>query len=93
MEDSENTPLCFCHGNRAEEPNQITEKNASDCGCEWAYVFAKDRPVMYVLSSYCEDGEKMIGAFGMGDPNATWKCVTEVDLEGEEPDWDKIEDF
>jgi hypothetical protein len=45
---------------------ECTERNATESGCEYAYAF-EDR-TMYVLSSYREDGDKMIGMFGMGDP-------------------------
>lgn len=48
---------------------------------------------MVVLSSYCPDGEKMIGMFGMGDKNAKWKTIGEIDLNETEPTeakWDKI---
>lgn len=79
---------CFCHGARHEEASDpLTEDDASGCGCEWAYAIDAKTKKMYVLSSVCEDGTKMIGAFGMGDPNASWKIVGEVDLTGKEPDW------
>ena len=45
---------------------------------------------MVILSSYCKNGDKMIGAFGCGDPNAIWKPIAEIDLDGKEPDWEKI---
>jgi hypothetical protein len=33
----------------------------------------------------------MIGAFGMGDPNAVWQPVAVVNLTGaDEPEWDTI---
>lgn len=85
------SPECYCHGSRSEEAWEITLQNAAGSGCEYAYVISPEKRVMYVLSSYCEDGEKMIGMFGMGDENATWKLLAEVDLDGNEPDWDKLE--
>jgi hypothetical protein len=48
---------------------------------------------MIVLSSYRKNGNKMIGAFGMGDSNATWKVIGEIDLDGNEPaneQWEKV---
>lgn len=79
-------PMCYCHGTRSEKEHVVTEKDASAIGCEWAYVFTEDRR-MLVLSSYCPDGVKMIGAFGCGDPEATWQVVAEVNLAGAEPEW------
>ena len=65
----------------------MTARNASACGCEYIYAFAKDNRTMYVLSSYCSDDEskKMIGMFGMGDPKAKWKVIGQIDLDGIEP--------
>ncbi len=85
----EDGPNCYCHGSRSEEPQKITERNASGCGCEYVYAFVDD--TMYILSSYCQDGGKMIGMFGMGDDDATWRIIATVDLKGDEPDWKKIE--
>lgn len=48
-----------------------------------------DGKVMFILSSYCEDGKKMIGMFGFGDENAEWKPIGRVMLDGDEPDWEK----
>jgi len=72
--------------------DKLTEANASACGCEWAYVFDGNGK-MEIRSSYCETGGKMIGAFGCGDPKATWQTVAVVDLDGPEPDWKKIQGF
>lgn len=74
---------------------KITQANAGNCGCEWAYVF-DGNGTMEIQSSYCDPkgkfaGEKMIGAFGCGDPKSTWKTVAVVDLDGTEPDWKAIE--
>ena len=84
------TPKCYCHGDRHEKKTYVTEKDASDIGCEYVYAFTKDGKKMIILSSYCKDGRKMIGAFGCGDPNAIWKSIAEIDLDGKEPDWEKI---
>lgn len=91
------TPHCFCHGERHEEAQAITQKNASGCGVEYVYAFTSDGKTMLVLSSYCGDdfegNPKMIGMFGMGDKNATWKIIGSIDLNGLEPTvegWDKI---
>jgi hypothetical protein len=88
--DKPHRPECYCHGERSDTNEHINQKNSVAMGCEYAYVFAKDRPIMYVLSSYNPDGIKMIGMFGCGNPKAIWKCIAEVDLEGSEPQWDKM---
>lgn len=82
-------PNCYCHGDRSESAHVVTQANASDIGCEYAYVFGADEH-MHVLSSYCETGEKMIGAFGWGDPKGTWREIASVDLLGAAPDWAKM---
>lgn len=77
------------------EASEMNERNASDCGCEYAYVF-DGNGTMLIQSSYCDpngkhSSQKMIGAFGCGDPKATWKTIAVVNLDGTEPDWDKID--
>jgi hypothetical protein len=87
----DDAPQCYCHGERSEPELLVTDANASGMGCEYAYVFNKERRTMTILSSYCDDGAKMIGMFGMGDPEAKWCEIATVNLDGPEPDWDKIE--
>lgn len=77
-------PVCFEDG----DENLITDKDASSCGCEFVYAFTVDGR-MLVLSSYCKSGAKMIGYFGCGDPNAEWKVIGEIQLDGKEPNWKK----
>ena len=84
----EDRPLCYCHGDRHEEAQLLTRENASACGVEYAYVFSG--AAITILSSYCADGHKMIGMFGMGDENATWREVAMLDLNSQEPDWEVI---
>lgn len=82
-------PECYCHGGRDEGAWDVDEKNAAGSGVEYAYVFSPNRK-MTVLSSYTEiDGQpaKMVGFFGMGDPNSEWKAIGYVDLDGPQPDW------
>jgi len=85
-------PECFCHGARHEKAWVVTDKNASGSGCEYAYVF-NGNGQMAILSSFCSDGEKMIGIAGMGDPDAKWKPIAIIDLAGSEPDWKQIQGF
>jgi hypothetical protein len=85
-------PECYCHGDRHEEAQEVTDKNASGMGCEYAYVFNSHNR-MAICSSYTMitgKTEKMIGFFGMGDPDAKWRPIAVIDLNGEEPDWELI---
>ena len=85
-------PRCYCHGDRNEPGDDVvTEQDASARGCEYAYVFDEKARTMTILSSYCRDGHKMIGMFGMGDPDAEWRTIAVVHLDGPEPDWHEIE--
>ncbi|MDP2949037.1 MAG: hypothetical protein Q8P22_05825 [Chloroflexota bacterium] len=84
-------PQCYCHGDRHEEPQETTQSNAARCGCEWAYVFDDEHRVMHVLGSFCQDGRKMIGMFGMGDPDSKWGLAATVQLDGPDPDWGVVE--
>jgi hypothetical protein len=70
------------------DPFVMTHDNASASGCEYAYVF--DGDTMEIWSSFHPTGEKMIGAFGSGDPNAEWRVIGIVDLNGKEPNWESF---
>jgi hypothetical protein len=86
-------PQCYCHGDRSEEGWDVDEHNASGSGCEYAYVIHAPSKTMTVLSSFTEfEGQtvKMVGAFGMGDPNGEWKPIGVVDLRGMEPNWERL---
>ena len=83
----------ICHAGKGTIKDLLTEKNASNCGCEYVYAFTKDGNTMYVLSSHTLDGKKMIGMFGQGDPNAEWKIIGEINLNGKmlnDEEWDKV---
>mgnify|MGYP001567219029 CR=1 FL=1 len=80
-------PNCYCHGGRSEGPQEITDRDAADCGCEYVYILNDDNLV--VLSSY-SGPNKMIGMFGSGDPNATWRPILEVRWDDPEPDWESV---
>lgn len=84
-----NNPECYCHGGRHEDAMVVTEKDAADIGCEWVYAF-NHKAQMIVLGSYNDDGKKMIGMFGMGNPDAKWRIRATVDLNGPEPHWGQI---
>jgi len=83
-------PVCYCHGDRRETPNILTEKTASSIGVEWVYAFDVSSDAMYILASYNADGSKMIGAWGFGNPEAEWRTVDVIDLHGKEPNWEEI---
>lgn len=88
----EDAPACYCHGERSESVCRFTESNAASSGCEYCYTFYTEngRDRMCILSSHNSDNSKMIGAFGMGNPDAIWQPVAgigEIDLLGSEPEW------
>lgn len=83
-------PKCFCHsmGEGIEGDPELDHSTAAGCGCEYAYVFDTENQTMEVLSSYTPKGEKMIGAFGSGDPASEWRRIAMIDLTvPESPDW------
>ncbi len=86
-------PNCYCHGSRKGRASAVTNRNASGCGCEWAYVFSSPGgvPTMEIYSAYHRDGNKAIGMFGQGDPLAEWKRCASVNLLEPEPDWEAID--
>jgi hypothetical protein len=89
---TDNRPRCYCHGDRHEDMDDVvSHKNATSAGCEYAYVFDDSGHTMTILSSYCNDGHKMIGMFGMGDPEATWLEIAVIDLDSPEPDWKHLD--
>jgi hypothetical protein len=83
-------PICYCHGERSEGEHLVTHENAADIGCEYVYGF-DEGPTLVVLGSFCADGDKMIGMFGMGDPKAVWKEIGRIPLDGPEPDWERVQ--
>jgi len=85
-------PLCYCHGDRHEKEWLVTKENASGSGIEWVYAFDIEAKTMLILSSFNESGSKMIGMFGCGNEDAEWRTVAVVNLEGKEPNWEKIKD-
>lgn len=102
----ESGPNCYCHGERHEEAWEVNQDNASGAGIEWVYAFtssysveasdpargATRQDVLLVLSSYSSSGRKAIGLFGMGDAKAHWRLAAVIDLKGEEPDWNAIQE-
>jgi len=93
-------PICYCHGERHEEPSAITEED--DCGMEWAYVFDVDKKVMQVLERVYIDntvstrganigGKHMVGMFGYGAAgHQRWALAADVALDGPPPRWKSV---
>ena len=83
-------PACYCHGDRHEEPWELTQGTAAECGVEWAYVFDVVSRTMTVLEAVA-DGRHSVGMFGCGNPEAAWRERAEVFLNNPEPDWRALE--
>ena len=85
-------PECYCHGDRNEGPHELTHEDASGCGVEWAYVFDRQRRQMKVTRPIDDDGEPGYGIAGYGPEGLKFHVVAVVDLDadGSEPDWEKL---
>jgi len=84
-------PECYCHGDRSDPEWLVTQEDAAASGCEYVYGF-DEGPTLVILSSYHQDGGKMIGMFGMGDSGSVWREIARISLDGPEPDWKGIQD-
>jgi hypothetical protein len=42
-------PLCYCHGDRRERAQVITEKNAEQSWCEFVYAFGDSHMIIYKI--------------------------------------------
>lgn len=92
---------CFCHSRheKYDETSFLTHETAQACGCEYAYILNGEDDSLIILSSYCDPdgqfvGQKMIGAFGMGDVKATWRYVTTLyPTDDKEPDWKQLNEL
>lgn len=98
-------PECYCHGDHSEEANLINQD--SDQGMEWAYVFDEEANTMAVLERIrvgpgAEEGgfegdhaTGLVGTLGAnkdtGQREDAWAIRWVGKLEGEEPDWERIE--
>jgi hypothetical protein len=89
--DYEDRDLCRCSiaplpfFNPGRTTTFMTQKNASSSGVEWVYVFDEKNKKMYVLSCSFNDDD------GLRNQDAVLKPVAEIDLEGPEPDWERIQ--
>ena len=88
-----NAPMCFCHGDRAEE-GWVANQN-SKCGAEFAYVFGKDvvneTDVMQIYEKQTDDGTHVMEMFGMTAEDGRWKLIKTLDLLSDEQiNWDNV---
>lgn len=87
-------PKCFCHGDRHEGEQIVTEKD--DVGAEWAYVFNEEEKIMHVLRMMVrnDEGEQrtVTGMFGFGVEGQYWEHAADIDLKDlSKLDWGKVE--
>lgn len=83
-------PACYCHGGRSEDGRPFPLESAAASGCEFAYVFYPETQRLKILSSYSDNGRKMVGMFGQGDPDAMWYVLADVGFNDAEPEWSKL---
>lgn len=91
--DTAKRPQCYCHGDRRETPwDLLTQDNASESGCEWAYVLDPERRTITILQNTV-NGRQMVGAFGMGasSKDVIWVERAVVFVDNPEPDWQAIQ--
>jgi len=84
---------CFCHGDRHEEAQVVTEKD--DCGAEWAYVFDEEQKVLHVCRMMVRRKgieSTVTGMFGFGVDGQYWQDVARIELDKiAEVNWDHVE--
>lgn len=95
-EDAADRPECYCHGDRHEEPNPVTQ--ADDMGMEWAYIFDEPQDTLTVLERTRPDGRPAVGMFGTlgadpetGERDDRWTPRGTFPLSGVEPNWTELE--
>jgi len=75
VEDLRRGPQCYCHGDRQERANLIESGDEINWNLEWAYVFDEPKRIMTILCQH----------------SGHWVRVRDVDLDGNEPDWNEIQ--
>lgn len=84
-------PECYCHGSRSEGHRLISVEDAAPCGVEYVYLIEPEERRIRILSSFRADGSKMVGAFGCGDPDASWGEIGVIDLtDATEPEFARM---
>lgn len=94
-------PACYCHGDRNETGNEVTEETASDTGCEFVYVFDVHERIgdqsqanalpevrMLITTNYARNRTAAPDTFGTATDK--WRTIAIVDLNGNEPNWESI---
>jgi hypothetical protein len=89
LADGERPAECYCHGDRSEEAQPITETD--DMGMEWAYIFDEEAGTMAVLERIAE-GRHGTGFFGVGPLSVRWTIRAVLPLDGPEPDWAELDE-
>ena len=67
----EGGPLCFCHGQRNEDAQTVTDR--SDVGAEWAYAFNEDGGTMAVLEA--ADVWRLRAVVQLDGPEPDWAAI------------------
>jgi hypothetical protein len=90
---SDGGPCCYCHGQRSEEGHLFTSDGLDFGGAEYCYVIDGSR--MTILERSYANGQRAVQYFGVDASDVAdgvnWRLIAEVDLDGVEPDWDRIE--
>ena len=85
-------PQCYCHGSRSEEGWLHASGDDNFGGAEFCYVL--DNHEMTVLVRVYEDGTAAVQFFGVDASDVAkgvhWETLAVVNLDGPEPDWDKM---
>lgn len=99
-------PICYCHGERTEEPTLETDQTADPLFIEWVYVFGTNHHMAVFASKSVpalkqgQHGHKVEASdarYQDGRIKHTPEHyyvhapVTLIDLDGPEPDWNAIE--
>ena len=77
-------PQCYCHGERHDAALELTEQNAADANCVYAYVLTRQadgQAVMRILRA----------AWERPDGSATWIPLADVLLEKKAPSWKSLD--
>ena len=90
--DANKGPHCYCHGERHEEANTITDQTAARTGCEYVYVFRStpNGDIMKILKPMAPQWFRF--TLGSGDPNARWNTIAVLALKNKDiqPNWAEV---
>jgi hypothetical protein len=82
---------CYCHARGEGMVDGSGDLQwASRSGCEWAYLFAvQDGKPMMVVARHLTEWDDRSGRI----LREWWEAIATVPLDGEEPDWENIEEI